>query len=356
MIIGSLARGGAERVVCTLTREWARAHDVRIVLFSADQVAYEHGGRIIDLHTGGSTSRVGNALAIVVRSVRLVALFLRFRPDQILSFMESASFPTVVAATVLGLSRRTQVSVRNNPSSIRYRYRALIPWVYRLPLRVVVPSSGIGVALRASGLPSKRVVVIPNPVDIAQIRRYNQPHPIAESYVLGAGRLVRQKGFDQLIRAFSLVNDSSLRLVILGAGPERRALRLHADQLGLGARVELKGAVSDIDRWYQQALCFVLSSRYEGWPNVLVEAMANGCPVISVNCPFGPAEILENGRFGLLVDRGDTQRLAAAISEMSMNPKLRREYVLAARQRAHEFDVRRVATRWFNPALSQRGF
>ena len=347
-MIGSLTRGGAERVVCTLTREWARVHDVRIVLFSTDEIAYEYGGTIIDLHTPTTASRMRNTLVFIARSVRLTWLFWRVRPDHVFSFMESASFPTILATLLSGLSKRTQVSVRNNPSSIRYRYRVLIPWLYRIPSRVVVPSMGIRGALNTSGLRLNQVAVIPNPVDTERIHRYTHSGGVGP-YVLAAGRLVRQKGFDQLIHAFALVTDRDLRLVILGDGPERAALQLQARELRIGARVELVGAVENIEWWYQRAVCFVLSSRYEGWPNVLVEAMANGCPVISFDCPFGPEEILGGGKFGMLIDWGDRERLAAAISEMSMNSEMRNVFVGAALSRAREFDVRRVANRWFSP-------
>ena len=166
VVINSLASGGAERVVSTLTREWAKNHQVLIALFDASRMAYNHGGAVADLRAGAPSHRTlarkfPNA---VLRSLRLAHLLRRERPDRIVSFMESANFPTIVAAAVTGLLDRLCVSVRIDPRMIPRLDRLLMRITYRLALRVVAPSTGVRSALQQMGSSARKLSVIPNPV------------------------------------------------------------------------------------------------------------------------------------------------------------------------------------------------
>ena len=134
--------------------------------------------------------------------------------------------------------------------------------------------------------------------------------------VLAAGRLVALKGFDTLLRAFARVRQQMpARLVILGEGSERSNLERLAAELGVAADVDMPGFDPNPFRYMKRAGVFVLSSRYEGLPNVLIQAMACGCPVVSTDCPNGPAEILDGGRYGPLVPVDDVEALAYAMAQ-----------------------------------------
>ena len=347
VIINTLRRGGAERVVSRLTREWAKSHEVVLALFSTKQIAYGYGGRIADvglrLPASNSVQKVSR---IWIGAVRLVQLFQRERPDRIISFMESANFPAIMAAGMTGLLSRLYVSVRNNPRFMRIPYRLLMPWLYRRPARVIGASKGIRDRLEKMGVPGDRLSFIPNPVVIGR-RSEMRGVPFPHRFVLGAGRLVRQKGFDQLLRAFATLSGRhDLHLVVLGEGVEREALIELTETLGIGDVVHFPGAVSDIEAWYRSAACFVLSSLYEGWPNVLMEAMANGCPVISYDCEYGPAEIVEDGKSGLLVTQGDIGALAAGISRLTVDEALRGRLAKEGIKRGRKFAVKEIASRW----------
>ena len=346
LVIGALARGGAERVACVLSYEWQRTHDVTLVVFDARAKSYPHGGRLVDLGVPLRRTRLMNAIGLFSRIVRLIGLLWRSRPGQIIAFMEGANLPVIVASCICGMAKRTKVSVRNNPVSIRRRYRVLIPWLYRLPTCLVVPSDGIAQALIRRGVPSPRVVIIPNPVveEAGEHQRASVPQPMR--YILGVGRLVQQKQFELLIDAFSRIDAPGVCLVILGVGPKRKCLEALATELGVESRVLFRGVVSTIATWYQNALGLVLTSRYEGWPNVLVEAMANGCPVISVNCRYGPSEILQDGRYGLLVPQGDADGLASAIGRILSDPGLRTRLAAEGIRRAKSFEAAKIARRW----------
>ena len=210
---------------------------------------------------------------------------------------------------------------------------------------------------RTTGFPRARIVTLYNPVvspEILEKARAPLAHPWfspgAPPVLLGVGRLADQKDFPTLLRAFARVRrPRDARLLILGAAKnppkteERRAELLElARGLGVAADVELPGFAANPFAYMARAGAFVLSSRFEGLGNVLIEAMACGCPVVSTDCPVGPAEILENGRFGRLAPVGDDAALADAIMRTLDAPT----DAAALRARAADFSVARAVDRY----------
>ena len=347
VVISALSRGGAERVVSTLTREWSRHHHVVVAVFDGRITSYECGGRVIDLRLPAIKPFFKKAHRVSwERSIHLARLLRRERPDRIVSFMESANFPTIVAAAMTGLLGRLRVSVRQNPSAIPIPWRWLLPAVYRVPERVIAPSTGVKKRLVEMGIPASKVLVIPNPVAPQAVVTAGGRPPFLHSYILGVGRLQRQKGFDRLLTAFAQVEYTDLHLLILGEGDEYANLISLATTLGIKSCVHFPGAVSDVGVWYRHAQCFVLSSRYEGCPNALLEAMANGCPTVSFDCRYGPAEIVEDGKSGVLVVQDDIEALAGAIVQVVSKGSLRRCLSAKGRERAKAFGVHEIAPRW----------
>jgi glycosyltransferase involved in cell wall biosynthesis len=175
--------------------------------------------------------------------------------------------------------------------------------------------------LQLSPIPIQKVHVIYNPVVSPELyEKADAPleHPWFRSnqppVILGVGRHRPQKGFDTLLRAFARVRqETPARLVILGEGPERPNLERLASELGVAADVDMPGFDPNPFRYMRRAGVFVLSSRYEGLPNVLIQALACGCPVVSTDCPSGPSEILDGGRYGALVPVDDVEAMAGAI-------------------------------------------
>ena len=348
-IIPSLTRGGAERVLSLLTHDWAKCHDVVVAAFDASRPAYDYHGKII--HLGLRLRR--HALARVhvawASTILLIKLFRAERPDRIIAFMEPANFPAVLAALAVGNLDRLVVSVRHNPNMLPSLRRLLIPRLYRLPSSVVAVSDGVRSALLTMGLPANRVTTIPNPVALPKAARTATPKSSTGRFVLAAGRLIPAKGFDLLLSAFSRVEPRDVELVILGEGPERNDLLALALRLHIHDRVCFPGAVANIFPWYHGADCFVLSSRNEGWPNVLVEAMAAGCPVVSFRCDYGPAEIVQDGTSGLLVAPGNVDALARAISRVVTDCRLSTSLSTGGTRRASWIASQAVASRWLSP-------
>ena len=158
--------------------------------------------------------------------------------------------------------------------------------------------------------------------------------------MVAAGRLEFQKGHDVLLRAFAAsAACAELDLVILGEGSLEATLKAQARALGVAERVRFQGFEPNPWAWFARARAFVLASRWEGFPNALLEAMACGAPVIASACDFGPREAVEPGRSGLLVPPGDVEALRSALDLLLSDPDLGRRFGLAAAARAQDFGM-----------------
>jgi len=269
-------------------------------------------------------SRVLTSLPWLVRYLR------RRKPTALLSAMEHANLISLLAKKISRVNTRVVVSERNNSSPMtdnNSRFRSFVirlmnRYLYRTADAVHAVSHGVALAsARRLGLPSELIQVVYNPVvsqwmqDMSQID-LNFPwlKNSHSSLILAAGRLTKQKDFKSLIRAFSLVRSCvNARLVIMGEGELRCDLESLIDEYGLRKSVLLPGFVDNPFAVMKKADLFVLSSAWEGLPNVLIQAMACGIPVVATDCPSGPAEILDNGKWGRLVPVGDEKALARAM-------------------------------------------
>jgi glycosyltransferase involved in cell wall biosynthesis len=264
----------------------------------------------------------------VLGAVSPLARYLReSKPDALLSLMD---YPNVAAIL------RIVVSVHNHVSaSVAHADRLHTRHIPSLARRfyaeadaVVAVSDGVADDLaRVAGLPRERIHRIYNPVlipEIADLAHEPLDHPAFADdvpVILGAGKLKKQKSFETLVDAFALVHERRpARLMILGKGHCQRRLRTMAQRLGVADDLYLPGFKRNPYPYMRHASVFALSSRYEGFGNVLVEAMACGCPVVSSDCLSGPAEILANGRYGKLTRVDDARGLADAICAVLDDP------------------------------------
>ena len=248
-----------------------------------------------------------------------------------------------------GLPARVVVSERVDPDSHREQrlWAGLRAIVYCRADAVVVQTEAAARWFRKRLGKRPPVSVIPNPVvAVGELPRSDLQVP--KPFILAAGRLVPQKGFDILIRAFGLIASGApqLRLVIAGEGPEAQQLCQLAAGLGLASRVLFLGTVSNLSALMRGAEAFVLSSRYEGFPNVLLEALASSLPIVSADCPSGPREILRDGEFGLLVPCEDPSALADALRRITTDADLRHRLSAIGSRAIAPYELRRVVDDW----------
>ncbi|MEM2568314.1 MAG: glycosyltransferase, partial [Candidatus Bathyarchaeia archaeon] len=248
----------------------------------------------------------------------------------------------VIAWEQLHLRTALKYTARNDKFYV-WVIEKLLKATYPRADRIVASSKDLAKdLLEFTGVSVERVRIIYNPYDPEIERKANEPlsHPWFSNgqlpVILGVGRLHVQKDFPTLIQAFALVRQNRpCRLVILGEGEERPKLERLVRELGLENDVSLAGFEPNPFKFMKNASVFVLSSKYEGFGNVIIEALACGCPVVSTDCPSGPSEILEDGKWGKLVPVGDVEAMAKAILETLDNPPDRK----ALQQRAMDFHI-----------------
>jgi glycosyltransferase involved in cell wall biosynthesis len=225
-------------------------------------------------------------------------------------------------------------------------------WTYGR-LDAVVSQSGESAEWLQRRTNARRLPVIFNPLSVPVPRTSPVLNPAAilepsTKTLLAAGRLVPQKGFDRLLRAFARVAPGrpEWRLVIAGIGPLRLELEALAGELGIVDKVKMLGRVGNMGDWYEAADAFALTSLFEGFPNVLCEAMAYGLPCVSVDCDTGPRSIIKDGHDGLLVRQDDPQALAATLDTVMGDAALRRRLGENARAIRSRLSLSGIAWQW----------
>jgi glycosyltransferase involved in cell wall biosynthesis len=347
-VISSLGSGGAERVVVLLAAALAElGHRVAIVTLDPSQPDFHRappGVERIAVAAAGASRSLGAALANNLVAVgRLARALARQRPEVVVAFGDTTNVKALLAGAVARVP--VVVSERVDPDTVAIgrAWSRLRDATYRRAAALVVQTSSVR-PWAARRIDPARVVVIGNPVAMPAAPTADRDRD-RDREIVAIGRLVPQKGFDVLLPAFAALPDRSWRLSILGDGPLRAALQAQRDALGLGDRVTFTGVVDDVARRLARAGLFVLPSRFEGFPNALVEAMSHGVPVVASDCPSGPAEILA-GVDAPLCPVGDVAALRDAMAAMIADAPRRARCGAQARARAEAFAVPVVADAW----------
>lgn len=335
----SKADGGRLAVVIAFTGDGGVEHMVTHLLHG-----FVAAGAAVDLITlksrGGHRQRIpagvrvhdldaGTSLAAIPALIRYLR---RERPRAVLVAKDRASRAVLIARALARVDTRVVLRMGMHLSGSLAGKSGLRRWSRYLPVRWLYPradaiitvADAVADDLAAIGrIPRERFHVIRNPTipsDVAQRAGEPVDHPWLGGptpVIMGVGRFTQQKDFATLLRAFARLREQRpARLILLGDGPERGALVQLGRQLGIGDDLDLPGFQANPWPWLARAGLFVLSSRWEGAPNALVEAMAVGTPVVATDCPSGPAEILDGGGIAPLVPVADPESLAAAMGRV----------------------------------------
>jgi glycosyltransferase involved in cell wall biosynthesis len=390
LFIPSLAGGGVAKFILNLAKSFAsRGHKIDLLLCRVagpylDQIPT--GVTIVQLKASSGWHGRRSVLAADHRALRelmlpillpykapkpvnflpdLVRYLKSERPDALFSAKTPCNLVALWAKRLSGGSTRVVVSERSSLSPIvqskkEWRWRFVPPImgrVYPWADGIVSVSNGVGddVSL-LTGIPRERITTIYNPIMANKILEESHSPldhpwfvPDATPVILSVGRLVPQKDFPCLLRAFRLVRSSrKIRLVILGEGRLRGELEALATTLGISQDVSMPGFTENPYAFMARASVLALSSAWEGFGNVIGEALACGCPIVSTDCPSGPAELLKNGAYGTLVPVGNDKAMADAILAVLDKPPDRAHL----RARASEFNIDPISEKYLQLLLT----
>ncbi|WP_338425249.1 glycosyltransferase family 4 protein [Sphingopyxis kveilinensis] len=345
--IAGLGAGGAERVLQLITADWVLDRQITIVSFDAptDPIFHPFDSSVNFVRLNIPAAKAGLLSQVFTTLRRIIALrrtVKKLDPDVVISFLTKINVISLIAC--LGTKYRVIISERNNPKM----QKAHGSWNFLLSCLQWRASAIVMQTRRSlevlSGKTRERACVIGNPVERLARPLAKRGPPV----LVAVGRLTPQKGFDLLIEAFAAIAplhpDWTLR--IWGEGELRQQLQLQIQRLGLSDRIELPGKSKDPAAWIAGADAFVFPSRYEGFGNALAEAAGAGLAVVSFDCPFGPSDIIDHDRTGLLVPAGNVEALSSALDRVMADEDLRRNLGAAARADIQRFAPDKIIAKW----------
>lgn len=335
--------------MATLANAWAaNGHEITVITVADAPVFYPLSKRVVvhSLGLAGKSPTFGTAvLANTRRAFRLRTQLLAARPDVFISFMDCSNVLAVLAS--MGTGVPTIICEHTDPAQNRIKPLWSIFRFLTYPLADAATFLTANVFRRWKWLGN--ALVMPNPVVAEKAISATTPRWVNNARrLLAVGRLHTVKGYDRLLPAFAQATKQhpEWTLTILGEGPERSRLEKQIFDLGLVGRVNMPGNVSNPFDWMSEADFLVLSSRYEGFPCVVGEALACGLPVVSFDCDSGPRDIIRDGIDGLLVEPDNVEALAASIAHLMGNEAQRVEMARRAPEVLARFSLDAVLQQW----------
>lgn len=353
VVLGALAPGSRERVIVDMAERLAEQGAEVDLLTPGAKTLVDPNRSLSISHvdiSGIWTGWLPNIARLALSPPRIAAYLRSAQPDAVLSLSIPPNLATLSArrlagtATPVVLRQSNVIRIDGSPvyGKIDRRFRdRLVKRLYPEADAIIAVSNGVADNLRSAvGIETERIHPIANGVLIEQIERLAaapSPHPWLDDpscpAVIAVGRLVGKKDYPTLLHAFARLRARRpARLIILGNGPKRRAIERLRTELALEDAVDLPGRTENPFAYLARASLYVLSSTFEGMPSALIEALACGCPAVATDCPSGPSEILDAGRYGRLAPVGEVGALAEAMEATLADPPPRAQQEAQAKR------------------------
>lgn len=353
-VIPSLNSGGAERVVTNLSNELSEKYDIVVITFIKVVPFYKLGTNITLEYCTEHVSPSKNILQSISSNYMLIRgiykILKKHKIELSIAFLTSANNLTIIASFLRGIP--CIVSERINPllahtSTWRRRLRRFL---YSKANYVVVQTPDIQKYFSA-WLPSSKLRILPNPLSPDLVAPEGNGMQ-RENIILNVGRLTDQKAQGFLIKAFAAINPSGWTLAIAGDGPNHDAYVDLVENLGMSEKIKLLGQQKNISDYYSRASIFAFTSRFEGFPNALIEAMHMGLACVSTDCPSGPSELINSGENGFLIPVDNQQELEEKLLILINDASLREEFSKLGKNTVAHFNITHVAQDWEDLIIS----
>jgi len=346
-VIPNLNQGGAERVLATLANRFAQdGSEVSIITFDNGNSFYtlDQNISIVPLNTT-TKGFLSSPLNAIKRTRQYIKSIRKTKPDIVISFMDYPNVLCVLWNFIV--KQKLIIAQRTDPvfGILPRGFHTLRKILYKKADAIAVQTErslkifeGLGIRL------PKIKSVIPNPLSEDC---YDEKIPAKENIILAVGRLSPEKQFDLLIDIFSKTDHTNWQLLIVGSGPEMDVLQKQVNNLKLSENIKLLGEQKNVKEYYQRSKVFALTSRTEGYPNALCEAMANGCAGISFDCDTGPSEIITNDINGLLIENGNAIEFQKQLQSLMTNENKIASLGFEALKIREVLNIKNISEQWY---------
>ncbi len=341
IVIADLDLGGGQRVAINLAQEFAKNHDVTLIIFHDSERHYGMPGRLVNLNCPEKKRLPGKLYNILKRAARLRKVIKKEQYDLVLGFMETANFATALACPDAALS------VHCNPRELTFFERLLLKLTYPRAKNIIAVSDDV-VSILRDDFNLKHVSRIYNPVNVADIQaQVKTPYQHPKPYIVALGRMHEVKRFDLLIDAYAKSKmQQQCDLVFVGDGELRLSLQQQATDYALQEKIHFVGAQNNPFPYLAGAKFLTLSSRTEAFPMVLIEALALKCPVVATDCPTGPREIIHHAENGLLVENENSDALQEAMDQLYFDEGLQQKFRENALDSIQHLSGEKIVKEW----------
>ncbi|MGK0446267.1 MAG: GalNAc-alpha-(1-_4)-GalNAc-alpha-(1-_3)-diNAcBac-PP-undecaprenol alpha-1,4-N-acetyl-D-galactosaminyltransferase [Polaribacter sp.] len=347
-VIYKLISGGAERVISNLSNSLIEKFEIVIITFEESTPFYFLDERIKVISCIDSIDppkSIFHSLKLnIILAKRISQILKTEQVNIVLGFITSANILATIAAKMNRIP--CIISERNNPSieDVPKFWVVLRKFVYPLADSVVLQTQGVK-KIYEKKLNKNKIIILPNPIS-SELSELRDDTVEKENLILMVGRLDKNKGQEDLIKAFSSIEVGNWKLVIIGDGYKKQELTTLVNELNLTEKIKIISQVKGIAEYYNKASIFVFISKTEGFPNALLEAMHFGLPCISSDCDFGPSDLIDDGINGYLIPMNQEVILKDRLTQLMNNDKIRNKFANNSKAVTQKYERKDAVARW----------